>query len=133
DVLRVDLRILKRETDRRGAAGAVLCRRGDVVRVGRRAIPGQLAEDVRPARLRVLQALKDEYRCAFAHHQPVAVGAEGRGRMVVAGGVRADAVERPDAEGVDASLRAAGDHQDRKSTRLNSSHVKISYAVFCLK
>src|SRR5690606_41861719 len=26
-----------------------------------------------------------------------------------------------------------GDSQDRKSTRLNSSHVKISYAVFCLK
>src|SRR5207302_8067370 len=25
------------------------------------------------------------------------------------------------------------DDQDRKSTRLNSSHVKISYAVFCLK
>src|SRR5436305_10343582 len=24
-------------------------------------------------------------------------------------------------------------HQDRKSTRLNSSHVRISYAVFCLK
>src|SRR5690606_41984120 len=24
-------------------------------------------------------------------------------------------------------------YQDRKSTRLNSSHVKISYAVFCLK
>src|SRR5690606_40005073 len=24
-------------------------------------------------------------------------------------------------------------HLDRKSTRLNSSHVKISYAVFCLK
>src|SRR5207302_4799912 len=23
--------------------------------------------------------------------------------------------------------------QDRKSTRLNSSHVKISYALFCLK
>src|SRR5690606_41192990 len=28
-------------------------------------------------------------------------------------------------------LRQAG--LDRKSTRLNSSHVKISYAVFCLK
>src|SRR5690606_3020546 len=26
-----------------------------------------------------------------------------------------------------------GPSQDRKSTRLNSSHVKISYAVFCLK
>src|SRR5439155_24952565 len=24
-------------------------------------------------------------------------------------------------------------HEDRKSTRLNSSHVAISYAVFCLK
>src|SRR5690554_2654511 len=24
-------------------------------------------------------------------------------------------------------------HSDRKSTRLNSSHVRISYAVFCLK
>src|SRR5690554_7120299 len=24
-------------------------------------------------------------------------------------------------------------HLDRKSTRLNSSHVRISYAVFCLK
>src|SRR5690606_40517008 len=27
----------------------------------------------------------------------------------------------------------AGVVEDRKSTRLNSSHVKISYAVFCLK
>src|SRR5690606_41912347 len=27
----------------------------------------------------------------------------------------------------------ASEEQDRKSTRLNSSHVKISYAVFCLK
>src|SRR5690625_7053353 len=26
-----------------------------------------------------------------------------------------------------------GPEQDRKSTRLNSSHVAISYAVFCLK
>src|SRR5690606_42056811 len=28
---------------------------------------------------------------------------------------------------------AANRQRDRKSTRLNSSHVKISYAVFCLK
>src|SRR5207249_9523208 len=28
---------------------------------------------------------------------------------------------------------AIGTKQDRKSTRLNSSHVSISYAVFCLK
>src|SRR5690606_41978678 len=29
--------------------------------------------------------------------------------------------------------RGAPEGRDRKSTRLNSSHVKISYAVFCLK
>src|SRR5207302_10928274 len=29
--------------------------------------------------------------------------------------------------------RFVDDPLDRKSTRLNSSHVKISYAVFCLK
>src|SRR2546430_12134406 len=28
---------------------------------------------------------------------------------------------------------AAGHGEDRKSTRLNSSHSQISYAVFCLK
>src|SRR5690606_41995781 len=35
---------------------------------------------------------------------------------------------------VEASLlRLVHERVDRKSTRLNSSHVKISYAVFCLK
>src|SRR5438876_6867155 len=29
--------------------------------------------------------------------------------------------------------RARARHRDRKSTRLNSSHPSISYAVFCLK
>src|SRR3712207_6891938 len=31
------------------------------------------------------------------------------------------------------SVRAASPRLDRKSTRLNSSHANISYAVFCLK
>src|SRR3712207_7826639 len=31
------------------------------------------------------------------------------------------------------AIGANGGHQDRKSTRLNSSHANISYAVFCLK
>src|SRR5439155_18330394 len=30
-------------------------------------------------------------------------------------------------------IAARGRRSDRKSTRLNSSHVAISYAVFCLK
>src|SRR4051812_49960984 len=35
--------------------------------------------------------------------------------------------------GVDLLLRPIGHRGDRKSTRLNSSHMSISYAVFCLK
>src|SRR5688572_31204424 len=31
------------------------------------------------------------------------------------------------------TLTASSDSRDRKSTRLNSSHSQISYAVFCLK
>src|SRR3989442_10806462 len=31
------------------------------------------------------------------------------------------------------SADQADERRDRKSTRLNSSHVRISYAVFCLK
>src|SRR2546430_16902025 len=36
-------------------------------------------------------------------------------------------------EGGFAALRDEGPDRDRKSTRLNSSHSQISYAVFCLK
>src|SRR5256885_5663578 len=37
------------------------------------------------------------------------------------------------AEGLGEWLRPPARPQDRKSTRLNSSHLVISYAVFCLK
>src|SRR2546427_1067030 len=37
------------------------------------------------------------------------------------------------ARGTGSLLRRAGHLGDRKSTRLNSSHSQISYAVFCLK
>src|SRR3712207_7427097 len=51
---------------------------------------------------------------------------EGRpGGAVRAGGLRAHARAHP-------GPRLGGD-RDRKSTRLNSSHANISYAVFCLK
>src|SRR3712207_7052813 len=41
---------------------------------------------------------------------------------------------RRDAALADAArLRPEGRARDRKSTRLNSSHANISYAVFCLK
>jgi len=38
-----------------------------------------------------------------------------------------------DAQGGGGSFTGGGDDLDRKSTRLNSSHITISYAVFCLK
>src|SRR5688572_31615123 len=40
---------------------------------------------------------------------------------------------RPASESSSASARPASRCRDRKSTRLNSSHSQISYAVFCLK
>src|SRR5215204_838137 len=43
---------------------------------------------------------------------------------------RADGRPVAEVDGADAPVRGPG---DRKSTRLNSSHTVISYAVFCLK
>src|SRR3712207_7753907 len=48
-------------------------------------------------------------------------GRDGQGR----GGLREGDVHR--------RRGGAGARRDRKSTRLNSSHANISYAVFCLK
>src|SRR5690625_5615831 len=63
------------------------------------------------------------------HAHPAATAAGGRGR---AGSGQQLDLGQPQRAG------RGGDHQsvittDRKSTRLNSSHVAISYAVFCLK
>src|SRR3712207_8070887 len=53
-----------------------------------------------------------------------------RARAPRGGGVvRVGAVAAAD----QARLAARGRARDRKSTRLNSSHANISYAVFCLK
>src|SRR5690606_39689576 len=59
--------------------------------------------------------------------------AEGAGRCVAQspehrGGLFGD-IDEVLGESADDPVAA----RDRKSTRLNSSHVKISYAVFCLK
>src|SRR5436309_11580034 len=57
---------------------------------------------------------------------------------VQATGLASYAIARAQAgESVAEAIKGAGGRAaawaDRKSTRLNSSHVKISYAVFCLK
>src|SRR5690606_41194358 len=57
------------------------------------------------------QSSQDDAKYLDTHFQPVVVGNPAYGEN-----------------------RHNGAHiTDRKSTRLNSSHVKISYAVFCLK
>src|SRR2546427_6404141 len=53
-------------------------------------------------------------RLATGWHQPAAASGEGLGCRRL-------------------STRGTMSTQDRKSTRLNSSHSQISYAVFCLK
>src|SRR5690348_17502501 len=64
-------------------------------------------------------------------------GAAGPGKeaagYLVGGGVRPDVVVRGLAADrqVGRPLRRGGRDVDRKSTRLNSSHPSISYAVFC--
>src|SRR5690554_7431589 len=62
-------------------------------------------------------------------------GSEARRRYVLVRNpdeARRDALKRADiVKEVERRLEEL--KQDRKSTRLNSSHVRISYAVFCLK
>src|SRR2546430_11528132 len=62
-------------------------------------------------------------------------------RLAVVGQIRPDHLDRLlrriDARGVGDVVDVTGfvtdrEYQDRKSTRLNSSHSQISYAVFCL-
>src|SRR2546426_7038134 len=48
-------------------------------------------------------------------------------------GQRGVALRRGDRSLLHLSLEVRADDGDRKSTRLNSSHLVISYAVFCLK
>src|SRR5690606_41413327 len=90
------------------------------------------------------------YTTLFRSEQLLLIAAFAEYGAQIAGGIPMSQLEiiRPEALGVSkADIRAyedavadvieAGGAQsvkakDRKSTRLNSSHVKISYAVFCL-
>src|SRR3712207_9440638 len=66
-------------------------------------------------------------------------GAQGSERDPGRLGARCERPEPQRCGGVDGCVGRTGAHgcdvrdRDRKSTRLNSSHANISYAVFCLK
>src|SRR5690606_40167737 len=73
-----------------------------------------------------------------AEHQGLAIAHQGTGLDIgdIQGGNTAEHLVRHVVLGdeqVEDDAVVRGDLGDRKSTRLNSSHVKISYAVFCLK
>src|SRR3712207_8390935 len=79
------------------------------------------------------------YTTLFRSRQPetgriAAVGSvrEGLEQLVLTAGSHARALVA-DLQQDEIAFRAARDVEDRKSTRLNSSHANISYAVFCLK
>src|SRR5690606_4156520 len=89
------------------------------------------------------------YSAAFVRTDTVTVTAPRAGLVMERGakvkyrGLQVGQVDDIEYTGDDAKLTLAinrdqmrfipSNAQDRKSTRLNSSHVKISYAVFCLK
>src|SRR3712207_8578300 len=76
------------------------------------------------------------YTTLFRSPRPAVAGEEDE-QEPAAGRLRPPA-RRPDGDGEEDPLRGhrhrpRGRGRDRKSTRLNSSHANISYAVFCLK
>src|SRR5690606_39458664 len=136
--------------DRRRAAVLEVVRVGDH---GEGALPvvghGLQLTDRRLGHLRRLTRTTDSARGAgFGRFSDVVAG---QGEQAVqdarAAGPDAVVLELVGDPGAQAADRAGGgervgrvdvqvvvvDGRDRKSTRLNSSHVKISYAVFCLK
>src|SRR5699024_11524728 len=69
-----------------------------------------------------------------AAHQAAAAAADlggVEGEALLLGHPDGDGLEVPQKAAAAEGLAAQADAPDRKSTRLNSSHVSISYAVFC--
>src|SRR5690606_41560593 len=81
----------------------------------------------------------DELRDLLPQRQPSQrrlgprLGSVGPGRLAGACRALRTPHEREEREEAEDGSRSREKGSDRKSTRLNSSHVKISYAVFCLK
>src|SRR3712207_8920144 len=78
-------------------------------------------------------ATTEIYTLSLHDALPISLGAEQAENL---DGVRVGAAEPVRHARVELGRLARGEHQlvrDRKSTRLNSSHANISYAVFCLK
>src|SRR5690625_6136505 len=82
----------------------------------------------------LIEAIERPLQLVHPLLDPIALGVQHRALVCI--GV--SGVHTGQQRGDVAATQAGGVHlleeaQDRKSTRLNSSHVAISYAVFCLK
>src|SRR5207253_8483310 len=85
-----------------------------------RSVPHQRAHDAEP--LHTAPQVRCMKTAAAPYTPAVPVSSPGTMRQASTAGLKARRFT---------SLRS-GRNRDRKSTRLNSSHVAISYAVFCL-
>src|SRR5699024_11778472 len=75
--------------------------------------------------------------CALVLSVPLAffsgIGAGSKRGILFKGGISLEAMKNVRAVVMDKTGTITQGNLDRKSTRLNSSHVSISYAVFCSK
>src|SRR3712207_8469201 len=101
----------------------------------RSAVPrltGHLGRPVRP-RTPIGRGSGFKTRAVCVRVAPGAPTAPGRCGPPARAGPRADAIRLGRGQYGDRATGHMTPEEDRKSTRLNSSHANISYAVFCLK
>src|SRR5690242_21855910 len=77
-------------------------------------------------------ATTEIYTLSLHDALPISRRAE-RPRRALAVGARVEDLHAGAVLGLSRARREGCAQRDRKSTRLNSSHMSISYAVFCLK
>src|SRR5690606_6081478 len=86
--------------------------------------------------------MRSRHTASLSHLADLLAGLHPRARLdvdsvhVAVQGDQAMPVVQNDGVAIEEIIACCSHHtgcRDRKSTRLNSSHVKISYAVFCLK
>ena len=114
-VLRREARLRQRGPHAARGAVTIFGARGDVVRVGRRAVTHQLGQRLGAACQRMLQRLDHQHARALAHHKAVALRIERArcllGRVVERGAQRLGRCKAAQAHAVDGGL-AATTHSD---------------------
>src|SRR5690349_21690437 len=105
--------------------------------------PGVVGSAARDTGVAIVKRAQFAYRARYARFSRDAVHAtradrSGFAKRAGKADVAAAAADAAKVDGIEASRTPTPNKllpldADRKSTRLNSSHVEISYAVFCLK